>query len=320
VILNNGVKMPVIGLGTAFMISKEHQAVFDYALHIGYRLFDTAYSYWNSPLLGEVLQDNIRTRKVNRRNLFITTKVPSVYLSPADVKDCLCESLENLKLTYVDLLLIHYPWGHKNVGCVGDNNIYPTDKNGHRILCEYDLIETWKAFENLVEENKVRAIGLSNFTPPLIERIISKARIIPTNLQFECNAYCQQHQLVKFCLERQISVTAYAPFAKTGQPSSDPNTSKTHPLLLGDDIVVEMANKHRKTPSQIILRYLLQRKLCVIPRTSNCDRLHDNLDVFNFELDSTDMVAINGLNRNLKQFPFSWAKAHPDYPKNGEPF
>ncbi|XP_064640705.1 aldo-keto reductase family 1 member B1-like [Lineus longissimus] len=321
VVLNSGAKMPVIGLGTYLMKDKEHQAVFDYALHIGYRLFDTAFSYGNSQLLGEVLQDNIRSGKVKRRDLFITTKVPSVYLSPADVKDCVSESLEMLKLQYVDLLLIHNPWGQKNLGRVGDGNIYPRDKNGDRILCEHDLNETWSAFERLTEEKKVTSIGLSNLTPLLIDRILSKAHIIPANLQLECNAYCQQYRLIKYCSERGISVTAYAPLAHTRQDTGKTDHGQTDdPVLLKDEVILEMAKSYRKTPAQILLRFLLQQNICVVPKSSKLDRLHENLDVFNFELDASDVIAISKLNRNLKLFPFEWAKRHPDYPKDGEQF
>lgn len=187
--LNSGFKIPVHGFGTYLLTGEPLKCALDYALFLGYRHIDTAHSYGNEVEIGEVINDRIRAGKLNRMDLFVTSKVPSVYLAYHSAIDSAKMSLENLKLKYLDMLLIHHPWGVVNRG---DGTLRPIDRNGKRELAVYNLNETWQAFEHLVNRGYVNSIGLSNFTARQVERIWKSATIKPSNLQLECHAYLQQ--------------------------------------------------------------------------------------------------------------------------------
>ncbi|XP_064615325.1 1,5-anhydro-D-fructose reductase-like [Liolophura sinensis] len=307
--LLNAVKkleMPSLGLGTYLMKGSEGRLAVDKALFYGYRHIDTARRYDNEDDVGDVVQAKVRHGALKRADLFITTKIPSVYFAPADVKASLEESLEALKTPYVDMLLLHYPWGNKNRG---DGIHLPVNAQGERELENYDLNKTWTAMEKVVDSGKALAIGMSNFSIRLMEGIWQNARIKPANLQCECHVYLQQQNLLRYCKSRNMVMTAYAPFGAPGLPKRAPN----EPFPLEDAIVKNVAKKHKRSAGQVLLRHMLQRNIVVIPKSSSEKRIRENIEVYNFELDESDMQNLNKLDRNLKLFPFEWAKRHPLY-------
>ncbi|PVD19103.1 hypothetical protein C0Q70_21662 [Pomacea canaliculata] len=308
--LNSGVKIPVLGFGTYMLKGDALKSALDYALFIGYRHIDTALSYENEAAIGDVISDRIRSGKLSRKDLFVTTKVPPVYLAYHAAIDSAKMSQENLKLRYLDLLLIHQPWGLVNKG---DGTLRPTDSKGKRELAVYDLTETWHAFESLVNRGLVNSIGLSNFTARQIERIWKCATVKPSNLQLECHVYLQQWELEKYCSDKHIVMSAYAPL---GAPGNSQRSSSEQPLK--DPVVCRIAKECGKSPAQILLNFLVQRKMAVITKSGNHDRIKQNLDVFDWSITTQHKKKIQQLDKNIRFFGFEWAVSHPEF--YDEPF
>lgn len=308
-LLNNGFRMPNLGLGTYMNKGDKVKEAVDCALSVGYRHIDTARIYENEHDIGDVLHSRLRSGSVKRKDLFITTKIAPVYLAPKDVRQCLEASLADLRLTYVDMLLIHTPFGLRNHG---DGNLRPTDEKGNPDYFRHDLVSTWRALESLCSQRLTRSIGLSNFTAKQINRIWYHARIKPSNLQLECHAYNQQTELLHYCEARDIKVTGYAPLGCPDLPE-DKRDSRILPHLLSDPVVTDVADSINKTNSQILLRYLLQLGVAPLPKATSKSHIEENMQVYNFELDIDDMSKLATLHRNTKFFNFFMAKSHPEY-------
>ena len=286
-----------------------------YLLYPGYRLIDTAYSYGNHRDIGVVIGRLEREDKITRKDLFITTKVPSMYLNPKDVNLCVEESLESLKSLYIDLLLIHHPWSVNNFG----DGSRPLDEDGNYFYANQDLVETWKAFEEQVWSGRVKSIGISNFTPRQMLRILKHGKIRPQNAQFECHAYLQQKKLREFCRNHGVACTSYSSLGSAGRPSQH-KAGENIPVLLDNEIVGEIANKYKRTKAQILLRFLLQQGLAVVPKSTSVSRLEENISVFDFMLEDKDMEILRRLDRGVRYFQFVPYRNHPEFSKNGEPF
>lgn len=278
---------------------------------LGYRHIDTAHSYGNEVEIGEVINDRIRAGKLNRMDLFVTSKVPSVYLAYHSAIDSAKMSLENLKLKYLDMLLIHHPWGVVNRG---DGTLRPIDRNGKRELAVYNLNETWQAFEHLVNRGYVNSIGLSNFTARQVERIWKSATIKPSNLQLECHAYLQQREIEKYCTGKKVVMSAYAPIGAPGRTDK----RAEDPDLLKDPVICKIAAECSKTPAQVLLNFLVQKKMVVITKSEKPERIKENDDIFDWSLTSSHKMKISELDRNVKFFRFEWAASHPEF--SDEPF
>ncbi|XP_045201581.2 aldo-keto reductase family 1 member B1-like [Mercenaria mercenaria] len=317
ILLNNGAKMPRIGVGTYLLQGELCREIVERALQLGYRHVDTAHSYENEKDIGVAIHAIERRGNISRKQLFVTTKVNRIYQHPVDVKLSLEESLEDLKSKYVDLLLIHSPWGLKNRG---DGDTKPMREDGTFDCYPYDLKATWRAMEDAVHAGKVKSIGLSNFTEKLTKMILANARIRPQNLQFECHAYYQQNQLKSFCDENQISCTAYAPLGAPGKPMWHASEEDSKCKLLEDKTVLDIADKYERTPAQILLRFLLERNIAVIPKTSSVQRLEENETVFDFDLEGGDVQKLKSLDRGIRFFLFKQYSHHSYFPQKNEPF
>ena len=291
-------------------------SLFNSSFLAGYRLIDTAYSYKNEKDIGITVSRLERAGKISRKDLFITTKVPPVYLNPKDVKLCVEESLDNLRSKYIDLLLIHSPWGMKNLG---GGNLRPIDKDGNYIFEHHDIVDTWKAFEDEVQSGRVRSIGMSNCTANQMLKIMKNTRIIPQNAQFECHAYNQQNKLREFCRNNGITCTSFGSLGSAGRPAHH-TVGDTMPVLLDDKVVTQIADKYRKKNSQILLRFMLETGLCVIPKSEKLPRLEENIAVFDFSLEDIDTRKLQQLDRGRRYFPFVQYQSHPEYTKSGEQF
>lgn len=311
--LNNGARMPTLGLGTFLAKSKELKEALEFALKIGYRHIDTAYSYENEAEIGEVLSQNLKSGKLSREDVFVTTKVPSVYLAPPDVEPCVLESLDNLQLKCLDMLLIHNPWGLKNMK---DGKRKPTDDEGNLLLEHLDLNATWKVFEDMVLKGYAKGIGLSNFNERQISMIINNSRIKPANLQLECHAYLQQSRLRQFCANNDLVVTGYGPLGAPGRPAD--RKSPEDPDLLADPIINSIAKELGRSPGQILLRYIMQIGVIPLVKSSKLERIKENYDAQFFSLCDKNMDRIAGLNKNYKYFKFTWAAPHPEYDEGAE--
>jgi len=256
--LHNGNQIPQLGYGVWKVPNDEASSAVEAAIKTGYRLIDTATIYRNERGVGDAIAKNI----VPREDLYVTTKVWNADQGYDQTISAYHDSLEKLGLSYVDLYLIHWP----------------TPK--------YDTyIETYKALEKLYHEEKVKAIGVCNFDIEHLERIMEECTIIPTVNQVECHPYLQQKELRDFCHKHHIQLEAYSPLMN----------GKT---VLQDTEITALAEKHNKTPAQIILRWHIQSDHIVIPKTVTPSRMEENLNVFDFNLTDNDMKIISGLDRN----------------------
>lgn len=306
--------MPSVGLGTYLALGEKLQSVLDYALSVGIRHIDTALSYKNESDIGQVISDNVSQGKFKREHLFVTTKIPAVYIGPNDVRHSIETSLDQLNMSYVDMLLIHHPWGRRNHG---DGNILPLNDKGQIDHCHHDLVVTWQIMEALVDEGLTKSIGLSNFTPSQIQRIWDKSRIKPANLQLECHVYLQQNVLRQFCRSKGIAVTGYAPLGAPARQKQHRTPKDGAPLR--DAVISLIAEKHKRTPAQILLRYLLELGVIPLPKSETPHRIKENFALFDFSLDAEDMKKIGALDRNQKYFQFHRDINHPEY-LTTEPF
>ena len=256
--LNNELDIPQLGYGVWKIPNEEAESIVGQALEAGYRLIDTAKIYGNEIGVGKALA----TADLPREELFITTKVWNSDQGYDNTLKAFDESLEKLGLDYIDLYLVHWP--------TPDFDEY---------------VETYKALETIYKKGHTKAIGVCNFDIEHLERIMAECEVIPAVNQIECHPYLQQKELKEFCKKHGILVEAYSPLMNGTQ-------------VLNDPIIQEIAKKHNKTPAQIILRWHLQEDIAVIPKTVTPTRMKENLDVFNFELDTDDLAKITKLDRN----------------------
>lgn len=250
--LNDGSSIPQIGLGTWPLNDEEVADAVVKAIEIGYRHIDTAVKYGNETGVG----NGIRTSGIDREDMYVTTKLDGTYQGRDRAVEGLEGSLERLGLGYVDLLLIHWPLPQRN-----------------------EYVSTWKTFERLQREGKVRSIGVSNFKPTHLERLIEETSVVPAVNQIQVSPSITRIDSRAFHDHYGIASVAYSPLG-AGKD------------LLNAPVLGRIAEKHGKTPGQIVLRWHLQEDLIPIPKTANPQRMKENLSIYDFELDDGDMSAI----------------------------
>ncbi|KAK4882822.1 hypothetical protein RN001_006141 [Aquatica leii] len=309
--LNNGLEMPIFGLGTWKSKPGEVTKAVEDAIDMGYRSFDCAYVYQNEKEVGLAITNKLAEGKVKREDLFITSKLWNTYHQPELVEGALKLSLTNLGLDYLDLYLIHWPVGFKE-----GSELFPTDDNGKVQFSDADYVETWKAMEKLVQSGLVKSIGLSNFNKRQIERILEIATIHPAMNQVECHPYLNQKRLFEFCKSKNIALTAYSPLGSPDRPWAQPG----EPNLLEDLKLKELATKYGKTTAQLLLRYQVQRGIVTIPKSVTKSRIQENLNIFDFELSSADMDYIDTFDCNGRFCPMTNAAGHIHHPFEHDDF
>lgn len=259
--LNDGRKMPQLGLGVFKVSDEEVHTAASQALESGYRAFDTAAYYCNEQSLGEVLRES----GVPRDELFITSKVWNGDQGYDKTIKAFERSLSNLGLDYIDLYLVHWP------------------------CPDFDLyVETYKALEEMQRQGKVKSIGVSNFQIEHLERLMKECDVKPVVNQVECHPYFQQKELKAFCEKHEIFVEAWAPLMQGGE-------------ALRDETIQKIAKTHSKSAAQIILRWHLQEGTIVIPKSVTPDRIEENINVFDFELSEDEMKQIAALDRGERK-------------------
>ncbi len=259
-ILNNGVEMPVLGFGV-YQVGETvcEQCVRD-AIAAGYRSIDTASAYLNERAVGRA----IRRSGVPREELFITTKLWVQDAGYESTKRAFAKSLERLQLDYLDLYLIHQPFG--------------------------DVYGSWRAMEELYREGAVRAIGVSNFQPDRLGGLILHNEVVPAVNQVETHPFCQQTEAAAVMASEGVQIESWAPFAE-GRNN-----------LFGNGTLVSLAAKYRKSVAQVVLRWLIQRGVVVIPKSVRPERMAENIDVFDFHLAPEDMDLIATLDTRRSCF------------------
>jgi len=299
--LNDGKSIPTLGLGTWKSTPDTVGAAVRYAIEeAGYRHIDCAAIYRNEAEIGEVFK-SVFSKKVEREEVFITSKLWNTNHRKELVEKACKQTLFDLHLDYLDLYLMH--WG---IAFSPGENLEPLDKNGRVIRDNVSIAETWEAMESLVKKGLVKSIGVANFTTIMIIDLLSYAKVKPAMVQIELHPYNTQEELVFFCKEENIAVTAYSPLARQGVARD----GKIVNLKLFDEKVIQdIAKKHRKSPAQILLNWGLKRGTIVIPKSVTSDRILENTKIFDFELTNEEMEEIATLNKNYRFVnPSDWWK------------
>ncbi|CAL1698940.1 unnamed protein product [Somion occarium] len=255
--LNNGVKIPAIGLGTWQSKPEEVTAAVEYAIKdAGYRHIDCAWAYGNEQAVGE----GIRRSGVPREEIFVTSKLWGTYHSK--VEQALDESLSRLGLDYLDLYLIHWPI-HLNPN--GNDPVFPKRPDGTRdILVDWPLSKTWEQMEAVLAKGKVKAIGVSNFSQKKLEEILPTAKVVPAVDQLELHLYNPQHELVSYLKSKDIVPQAYSPLGSTGSP------------LLSDETASALAQKYELNTADVLLGYLVAKGIVALPKSVTTARIMAN--------------------------------------------
>ena len=258
--LNNGIEIPTLGFGV-YQIDEKHceQAVLD-AIDVGYRLIDTATAYQNERQVGNA----IKVSGIDRKDLFITTKLWLNRASYEGAKIQFEQSLNLLQVDYIDLYLIHQPFG--------------------------DIYGAWHAMEELYEQGKIKAIGVSNFQPDRLADLMAFNKIKPAVNQIEVNPFNQQLQAAPWMQSKTIQPEAWAPFAE------GKNDIFNHPVLTA------IGNKYNKSVGQVILRWLIQRQIVCLAKSVRKERMTENLNIFDFELSNQDMIDITAIDTATSAF------------------
>jgi diketogulonate reductase-like aldo/keto reductase len=254
--LNNGVEMPIIGFGSWQLYGEVAEKSVLCSLRNGYRLIDTAMIYQNEKDIGTAVNKSC----IPREDIFITTKLWPAEQGYKSTLNACERSLKLLKLSYIDLYLIHWP-------------------------AQELLDETWNAMETLLKQGKCRAIGVSNYTIPQLEYLIDNSSVIPSVNQVEFNPYFYQKELLEFCQIHKIQVESYCPL--------------TRKVKLTDSKLVLLSLKYHKTAAQVLIRWALQKGLVTIPKSSNEDRIRENIDIFDFEISEKDISFLDSFHENL---------------------
>ncbi|CAB9516098.1 Probable NAD(P)H-dependent D-xylose reductase xyl1 [Seminavis robusta] len=284
--LSSGHEMPVVAYGTFRSAPGEVGPAVIEAIKAGYRHLDLAHVYGNEKEIGEALQTAFKDGLVKREDLFITGKLWNSDHDVEIVPQACDHSLKNLQLDYFDLYLIHFPLCWKHTGLA-------TPNWGASELGDTPLIDTWRAMEKLVDAGKCRSIGVSNYPMLLMHDLTTQARIQPACNQIEVHAYYKRESLVNYCLSRNICVTAHTPL---GGGATNKETWKTsNPLE--DEVIGKISTAHSKSPAQVLLRWLLQRGIVVLPKSVKAHRMAENINVMDFSLTPEEMAEIDALDK-----------------------
>ncbi|MDQ5851672.1 MAG: aldo/keto reductase [Chloroflexota bacterium] len=261
VTLNNGVQMPLLGFGV-FQIpdAEECERSVSEALRVGYRLIDTAAAYGNEEAVGNA----IKRSGAPREELFVTTKLWIQDAGYEPAKQAFERSLQRLQLEYLDLYLIHQPFG--------------------------DVYGAWRAMEELYRDGRIRAIGVSNFQPDRLMDLIVHNQVVPAVNQIECHPFNQQTETQKFLQDNNVQIESWGPFAE-GRNN-----------IFENEVLRSIAGKYGKTVAQVILRWLTQRGVVAIPKSVRPERIAENFNVFDFDLSPEDMEAIRTLDTKTSSF------------------
>ncbi|MBN3888106.1 MAG: aldo/keto reductase [Nostoc sp. JL31] len=261
VVLNNGVEMPILGFGVYQVTDLEEceRSVYE-AIRAGYRLIDTAAAYQNEGAVGKAIEKS----GVPREDIFVTTKLWIQDTGYENTKKAFERSLKRLQLNYLDLYLIHQPYG--------------------------DIYGSWRAMEELYREGKIRAIGVSNFQPDRLMDLMVHNEVVPAVNQIETHPFHQQIETQKFLEENNVQIESWGPFAE----------GKNN--IFKNELLLAIAEKYKKTVAQVILRWLTQRGIVVIPKSVRKERIVENFNIFDFELSPEDMDAIISLDMKVSSF------------------
>ena len=292
---SNSLQIPVIGFGTfkvkltklyisiislgfcTFFEANDEAKLIEAikeAIKIGYRHLDCAWAYRNEASVGKALKEAIEESngQLKREDFFITSKIWNTHHSKPLVRKCLQETLDSLNVDYLDLLLVHWPFGYaENTG----KEPFPFDDNGKMRYSDIHYLETYKAMEELCKEGNVKSIGISNFNIEQVDDILNNCEIKPVVNQFEVNIYNQNRDLINHCHNKGIVVTAYAPLGANDRGWMKPED----PIVLENEIILRLSKKYNRTPAQICINWIIKQGLVVLVKSVTPSRLQENLNV-----------------------------------------
>lgn len=241
--------------------------------------------------------------------MFVTSKLWNHFHDPKEVRGAIEHTLKQLNLEHLDLYLIHWP-----IGYAPSKDLFPKNEAGEMLHSNFDLKDTWKAMEELVDAGLTKSIGISNFNIKQVDYIVANARIQPVTNQFEVHPYLLNKELIQHCRSKNIAVTSYSPLGSPGRPWATADDR----FVLKEPKLLEIAENHKKSPAQILIRYQIQIGNVVIPKSVTKERIITNLDVFDFTLTDQDIKNIEGFNYVERVCKMSQDTKHPEFPFKGE--
>lgn len=283
--MNTGDNIPAIGLGTWQLEPSKVGEILRRAIELGYRHFDCASQFGNQREIGMVLNEYIHTKGYGRNNFFITSKLWNTNHRKEFVKQELERTIKDLQVHHLNLFLMHFPVSFEHTA-----EAIPKDQSGRVKLDNVSLEETWRAMERCMKDGMTRALGVANFTLDQLQQLYSFAEIKPAVAQFEVHPYLIQRDVLDFCNRHGIVVVCHTPLGSIEGCDE----------LLNDPTLKQLATKYRKTPSQLILRWDIQNRRCVVPKCKDIAHLEQNLKIFDFEINKEDLEKIDSLHRGRR--------------------
>ncbi len=274
--LSNGLEIPCMGFGTYNPTGGDNCEIIKTAIRAGYRYFDTASLYGTERALGQAVKESVAESGLDRKNLFIVSKLWTDEMGYHEAKKAFERSLNRLQMDYLDMYLIHWPKQSEDDDAWKERSM-----------------ETWLAMEELCMAGKIKGLGLSNFLPHHMAHICENAKVMPVADQLEVHPGYMQESALAGCRQQRMMVQAWSPLGRS--------------RLLSDPLLQRLAQKYGKSPAQICLRFLLQQEIIPLVKASGEVRMKENMDIFDFEIEAEDM----GLLQCMPQT--AWSGEHPDF-------
>ncbi|EFP05149.1 hypothetical protein CRE_04099 [Caenorhabditis remanei] len=307
--LNSGYEMPAIGYGTWQIAKSKTTDKVREALDAGYRHIDSAPSFRNQAEVGMAVKNWCSSGKSGREELFLSSKIWNTHHSREKCLQQIDEMLTDFDTNYMDLVVIHWPFGWAEDDAGG---YLPRGNDGKFIASNVDYLETWKALEDAHRSGKIRSIGLANFNLEQVERIWTKGLIKPAVLQVEMNPFFTQKEVREYCREKGIALLATM---TTGNPGSSCYRKHEDPNLLYNETLIAIAKSHGKTVPQTILRWIIDIGHTAVIKSVESKRIRQNINIFKFHLSTDQIERIEHLNLNFRILnPWLGNESHPHFP------
>ena len=301
----NGDQLPLLGLGTWKAEPGEVGRAVKTAIRLGYRHIDCATIYANQAEIGDALAQLFQDGEVKRQELWITSKLWNNSHTPEHVQPTIEKTLDDLRLDYLDLYLIHWPLAFRH------DVVYPESPRDVISLAEIPLEATWQAMQKLPQQGLCRHVGVSNFSTKKLQQLQQVGGQAPEVNQVELHPYLQQPKMLEYCQRERIALTGYAPLGSANRPEH--LRVADEPLLLQDQTILRIAEEVSATPAQVILQWGIARGTAVIPKSVSPERLKENLEAVDLSLSPMAIEAINQMNRQRRYFEGSFW----DFPEAG---